>query len=250
MSHLRFRSLLRSTLALILVDVCATLPARAQSESLIVTDRPDFTESSVTIPVGSVQVEGGFTYTESGGVSETNGSELLIRWSPTRRFEFRFGAPDFVLSEGAGGVADPSLGFKVQLGPAGPWALVLTVSTSLPLGDDRLGADDPEPKAILTTGRNLGVFSLASQIAAGWDSEEERLLFGGTVVLGTGLTKRLGGFAEVALNETPGGEAAVLAHSGLTFTAAPLIQLDLHVAAGMTDTAPDWLFGAGLVLRR
>ena len=35
----------------------------------LVTDRPDFTESAVGVPIGRVQIEAGYTWTRKGGAT-------------------------------------------------------------------------------------------------------------------------------------------------------------------------------------
>ena len=45
----------------------------------IVTDRPDITESSTVIPLGSVQVENGFTWTRDQRISAIDLPEMLVR---------------------------------------------------------------------------------------------------------------------------------------------------------------------------
>ena len=49
----------------------------------LVTDRPDFTESGIVVPVGSLQFEAGFTWeSNAGDVRSFSGPELLVRWGP------------------------------------------------------------------------------------------------------------------------------------------------------------------------
>ena len=42
---------------------------------------------------------------------------------------------------------------------------------------------------------------------------------------------------------------SLLGHTGLTCAVAPLVQLDVHVAIGLTGAAPDALLGVGVSAR-
>ncbi|MCZ6506947.1 MAG: hypothetical protein O7A04_02700, partial [Acidobacteria bacterium] len=83
------------------------LTGRAQE---LITDRPDFTESAVVVPAGSIQIEGGLTWVDDGGSQGTlSGPEILLRWGLGDRFELRIGLPDYVEPRrGPSGVGDAS----------------------------------------------------------------------------------------------------------------------------------------------
>lgn len=78
----RFRPVLR-ILARVLVVAAALAWAFAQDA--IVGDRPDFTESPLEVPKGSVQLEAGFTFAETPGVVG-----YAFAASPARRFDRGF----------------------------------------------------------------------------------------------------------------------------------------------------------------
>ena len=89
---------------------------------LIATDRPAFTNSSVVVPTGSLQVENGFLQTSSQGQSVIDAPESLVRFGLVKTTELRFTVPDYFhnlttgngVGSGFGGVA---IGVKRQLGP-------------------------------------------------------------------------------------------------------------------------------------
>jgi len=59
------------------------------------TDRPDFTESSIVVPPGSLQFENGFTYEMGDGAQRTSTyPETLLRVGLTKRVEARVGLPN------------------------------------------------------------------------------------------------------------------------------------------------------------
>jgi hypothetical protein len=223
--------------------------AHAQAPELV-TDRPDFTESGLVVPLGRIQIEGGLTWAHGGDANVVSGPELLARYTPFPRTELRLGAPDYVgAGTDASGFSDASVGAKVQLGPVGAWDLAIIAATTLPIGEDGVGSGTFDPEVLLTTGRALapGV-DLGAQVSGA--RSDDAFLFGATLVGGASLSERLGAFLELALEAPEAGGAGLLLHHGYTFALAPAVQVDAHAAVGLTDAAPDVLLGAGLSVRQ
>lgn len=238
---------------LLLLVALLLAPTSFTAAQALVTDRPDFTESAVVVPAASLQLEGGLTWLEVGSFEVLSAPELLLRWGLSERFELRLGLPDRIeVRRGPSGLGDASVGAKWQLGPtASGWDVALIGTLSLPLGDDDFSSDSADPELILTLGRelvagwSLGTQVGFSQVGAGATEEE---LVAATLVVGKGLTPRVGTFFELAV-EDGAGATAVLAHHGYTFQPRPHVQLDLHAGAGLSDEAPDALIGAGISWR-
>ena len=226
----------------------------------LVTDRPDFTESGIVVPIGSFQFEGGLTWEGSAGSVKTfSGPELLLRWGLTSHMELRVGIPDYVgvwngLTES--GLADPSIGTKIQLGPiAEGWDLATVVTVSMPTGETGFSSEGWDPSVILTTGGGIGgSWSLGSQVSGEFvtTAGEREFLLGGTLVLGTSLGSQgtTGAFLELAATIPEEGTTAVSVHHGYTHLITQTLQLDVHGGLGLTDSAPDVFLGAGVVYRR
>ncbi len=90
----------------------------------IVTDRPDQTESSSTVPKGSFQIESGvlFGSSKSGGISirETLAPSTLFRYGITNGIEIRLvnqfeSIKNRITSEKANGISDLEIGTKFQI---------------------------------------------------------------------------------------------------------------------------------------
>src|ERR1700723_4676571 len=122
------------------------LPGQDQSPSVgaggpIATDRPAVTNSSVVVPVGSLQVENGFLETSSQGQSIVDGSESLVRFGIAKRTELRLTVPDYFENlssrDGIGsGFGDLALGVKQQLGPiSGKFDVSVIVFLNFPTGN-------------------------------------------------------------------------------------------------------------------
>lgn len=215
----------------------------------MVTDRPDFTESPVAVPLGRVQLEAGATLTVEGGGETVSGPEALVRWAPVRGAELRIGLPNVVSTGGARGLGDASLGVKVELGTAGPWTVGTIVEASIPTGGDRFGGAPVSPLAILVVGRDLARgMGLGAQTEVAWDRAARAVAVGGTLVVGVPLASRVGAFLEAAGTVTDGPAEAFL-HTGTTFAATPTLQFDARVAVGLTAASPGVQGGVGVSTR-
>jgi hypothetical protein len=216
----------------------------------LITDRPDFTESAVVVPRGSLQVELGSTWERSEGVNSLGGPEMLGRWGALERLELRVGLPDYVSADGISGVTDATLGLKLALGSPLGWDLAFIGDVSLPTGDADYGTSGSEGNLILATGRELDrTWSLGTQLSGAWSSEPGDLDLGYTVVLGRALTDEVSAFAELAGTSLEKDTRAVVVHHGYAYLVSPLLQVDLHAAFGLSAAAPDVLFGLGLSTR-
>jgi len=232
------------------------LPVSAQQPELV-TDRPDFTESAVVVPAGSLQLEGGATWLDTSEGSELlTGPELLLRWGIAESVELRLIAPDRLwdsAADGIDGFTDVAVGAKVQLarGAAG-WDAVMIATAFLPSGDIGLTSDAVDPEVAVAVARDVNSrWSLGAQVTAAWPTidEDRRLAAGATVVLAAAIGERLVTFFELAAERFEDEPTGILLHHGYTFAVTPTVQLDLHAAAGLNDAAPDLLLGAGFAFR-
>lgn len=234
-------------------------------EPPLITDRPDFTESSVVVPKGSVQLEAGITWAQLGEYADHSfsGPEVLIRWAISQRIELRFGLPDYLEVREGGqkhtAWTDSSVGFKWELGKStSPWNFALIGMLTLPTGNVDLTANVIDPDAIFTVARDLSDrWSFGAQIGAGQETFEcqecgndQTVGFvAGTVVLGLAAGDRTGAFFELAAEEVEDVDTFVQFHHGWTYSLSPTLQLDVHGALGLNDNGPDWLIGAGFAKR-
>ncbi len=225
----------------------------------LITDRPDFTESGVVVPPGSIQLEAGFTFEEGpDSGSFFTGPEALIRWGISETLELRLGAPNFeriANGESQSGLGDASLGAKWQLGPVGAWDLAGILTTSVPTGADEFTSNAWDPQLILAAGRDLNErWSLGAQVSVESASagDERETIGGATLVLGTALgeTGRTGTFLEIAAILPESGTSPLVLHHGYTYLLEENLQLDLHGGFGLSETAPDMFVGAGVSYRR
>jgi hypothetical protein len=169
-------------LAFILASM-VPLQGQDQSESVgsagpIATDRPAITDSSVVVPVGSLQVENGFLETSSQGQSMLDGSESLVRVGIAKKTELRFTVPDYFynLSAGGGpssGFGDFAVGVKQQLGPTlGKFDVSVVGFLSFPTGSNTVSSGGYDPGLQVPWSRALsGNWTAAGMFSVYWPTQ-------------------------------------------------------------------------------
>lgn len=228
-------------------------------DDALVTDRPDFTESTSTLPPGHFQIEGGATVSRVEDVDSTSFGELLVRIGTGERWETRLTAGYARVEtpfDEFSGLEDPSVGFKVrftddpgELGPGQP-AAALIVATSIPAGDEELTDDEWVPEAKLALAWELtSRLGLSSNLNYAYlvDGDERLHQLGATLSGSLSLTDRLGAYLEwFGFNEeTKDGPSTHYVNGGVTFRINSDLQVDARVGTGLNDADPDWFVGVG-----
>ena len=226
----------------------------ATSTTPLVSDRPDFTESAVVVPLDAVQVEGGFTYSDHATGTVSVG-ELLVRYGLLDRLEIRALLPTYASVDntaGTDGFTDSQVGFKYQLGPtSNGWDIGVLGALSLPTGADAFSSGTMDPSAILVAGRSLNDrVSVAGQVRGLIEGKNNDAILESSIVGAMSLATDLTGFAELAARFQDGVDTGLQFHTGITSLIRPGFQLDIHAGVGLSDTAPDWFLGAGFAYRR
>ncbi len=232
-------------------------PALAQGppREPLVTDRPDFTESAVTVP--TLQLEAGYTFTRAGEADAHSFGELLLRVPLSGRIELRLGANSLIVRESPGddatGVEDASLGFKLALAPgsgAAP-AVAVIAGATLPTGSNEFGSDHVQPGATLSL-----AWDLTNHASLGWNGGYAYVSEAGarfsewasSLALGYALAPRLGGYGEVYGFLTPdeqGGNSSFI-NGGLTYLLTADLQLDARIGAGIDGGDAGTYVGVGV----
>lgn len=252
-----------------LLLAATSAPASAQT---IITDRPDFTESTATVPQGRFQIEAGYTYATIGDLTAHEIGEGLIRYGVIPGLELRIGVPSFLMvsfpddlgpisADGEDtGFGESSVGLKLGLYESGlaeglP-SVALLVGTTLPGGNQEVGASPPwEPSAVLalgwsftetlTLGANVGYTQRVTPIV----NEDRFDEFSASVAVGFPIFGSMSGFAEYFAIR-PNFEDFDLdedyVDGGITYLLSPTFQLDARVGLGVGDTEDAMFFGVGL----
>jgi hypothetical protein len=234
--------------------LCA--PAAVSAQELI-TDRPDFTESAVTVPAGLRQLEGGYTFARSGQVDTHTLGELLLRIGLSRRLEFRGELNSHVWQqtpEATGSeFADPGIGMKLAIAnPEYGSSLLgatagLIVGTSIPV--ERSRSLQPEAKLLLawelteraSFSSNLNAARLRDERGGYWETSA-------SASVSLALAERVGVYLEAYGFAAAGREDPAYLNGGVTLLLTPELQLDLRAGARI-DRGNERFFGAGLAHR-
>ncbi|QOJ14877.1 MAG: transporter [Planctomycetia bacterium] len=243
----------------------------------LVSDRPDFTESTSVVSPGRYQWEGGYTFTrdsENGRRSRDHTlAELLLRTGVTPGVELRFGwagASFTTLSypdrSDAGrrvhqrdhedGWTDMTIGFKAHLAEQRGWRPELAVigALALPTGSisKSSGDVDPEVKWLwsyaiddrLSIGGNLN-------IAVPTGARGRFAQASASLAIGYSVCEHLGVYAEY-FGFYPGERGEDCAHTVNGGFAVPVtddLQLDLRIGVGLNEQADDFFAGVGFAVR-
>jgi hypothetical protein len=247
---------MKATISLLL----ALALAGAATAQDLVGDRPDFTESALTVAPGSWQLEAGATLTNTDLVETTGLGEVLLRHGLKPGTELRLEIPTYIaVSLDTEGVADPSgfgnagLGLKQVVADgagSGPRMAVLG-HVALPTGsEDVVGADTAfdlvlaaewDLSSRLALGMNVG-----GEVVFADDTETQQWL---SASLGIGVTERLGAFVEgfTFTDELDDFETAL--DAGVTYLVNADLQLDARVGTGTGEISDEVFYGVGLVTR-
>jgi hypothetical protein len=212
------------------------------------------TDSSVVVPLGSLQVENGFDDTVSQGQRMYDGPEMLLRFGVASKTELRLTAPDYFGQAGmSSGFGDMVIGMKQQLGPTlGGFDVSLIVSLSLPTGVRAFSSGGYDPFVQLPWSRALSPnWAAAGMLSVYWPTEQGRRNVTGesTFLIDRQLTRTWDAFVEYAGDFPEQGGPRHLVHFGTAYKASLNQQLDLHVGVGLSSAALDHFIGIGYSFR-
>lgn len=238
----------------------------------LTSDRPDFTESAVTVGQGITQWELGYTYSFSNdGTTQLRSHsypESLLRAGMLADwFELRVGwnyASGAAKALGGSqqnyhGSEDLYLGVKLALTPqdgALP-AMALIPQAMVPVGSGGLSAGECLPGVNWTYSWDLSDrWSLAgqTQINRALDTVTNRpfLDFSQAASIGFGITERIAGYFEWYCMIPDGADVDPTLHyinGGMTYSVSNNLQLDWRVGHGLSAAGDDYFAGSGLVFR-
>ena len=241
---------------------CASATA---SRGPLVSDRPDFTESTSTVDPGHIQAEGGYTFSRSAGDRSNSAGEILARIGLARWAELRLepGSYSWVTSPSGkqSGREDGEIGTKLRLHNAADDSpsLVPEVSvilkSSIPTGAAVYREKRLQPVVELAT-----EWTLASRVGLGTNIDMARPVdddgkryteYAVSASFGFDLSARFGAFAEAYgfVPENSGSKRTGYLDTGLTAALSADLQFDVRAGIGLNGTPPDYFVGAGIVRR-
>lgn len=231
----------------------------------IITDRPDQTESAITVPINSLQIETGFLYE---GLKETQFIPLsgeveyildnysagtLLRYGILENIELRLGG-DYLISQTSGsssnGFGDFLFGTKINFFNEDDEDFLdmgIMIHTSLPFGDKLFSSDEFEPEIIAALSKSLSeIFTFSINLGGNSSNESMNLIY--TTALGVAFSDEIGFFAEVFGN-IPADNPIHFIDGGFTYLFSENVQIDLSGGKGLSGIDSYWFIGTGISVR-
>jgi len=229
----------------------------------LVTDRPDFTESSEVVGHRVVQIESGLTLEQTDRQTrQVTAPQMLVRVGVGSRFEFRFAGDGFVsqsLQTPSGhvrtsGRSDLEIGGKFKFADADRAGLDLAVIPflSLPTATNGFSSNGYDPGFKLTAARdlprgfglsgNVNFADVTSEMGRTWQREA-------SLSLGHSLGGPFGAYWET-YGTLIGGGCDCTVNTGVSVALGGNGQLDMEVGRGISGQAQDWFVGVGFAVRR
>ena len=253
-SYLRRCLLLASVIALTATELRAETCPQATEE--IATDRPDVTNSSIVVPVGSLQSENGVNTGLQNGKQGIDGTNSRWRLGVAPCLELLVDLPTFFANahgNGVSGFSDVSPAVKWQISPLpGKFDLSIVSGVALPTGASALVGRGPQPYVQLPWSSELrngwGISGMLTEFFRP-DDPSARNFTEATFVVEKKLSERFSMFTEY-VGDFPQGQSAIqMWNSGGMVHLTRTQQLDFHVAIGLNHNAPTYTVGLGYSFR-
>jgi hypothetical protein len=227
-----------------------------QASEEIATDRPDVTNSSIVIPVGSLQNENGINTSGHDGGQRIDGTNSRWRLGIAPCLEVLVDLPTYFTSvHGAGvsGFSDVSPAVKWQISPVpGKVDLSIVAGVALPTGAVAIAGRGAQPYLQMPWSAELhdgwGISGMLTEFFRP-DDLTARSITETTFVLEKKLTPRFSLFTEYVGDYPQGGSPSQLWNSGGVYHLTRTQQVDFHVAVGLNHGTPSTIVGLGYSFR-
>jgi hypothetical protein len=224
-------------------------------------DRPDVTESPITVDAGAVQLEMSFfDYAKNGGAESWIAAPFNLKVGLTNDTDIQFVFDTYVHVRDSGetksGIGDVQIRLKLNLwgNDSGETALAIMPFVKIPTASDDLGNDEFEGGLIIPWGTKLTDtigLGLMAEVDVVYDDADDDydLEFVTTAVIGVAVTDAFGVFLEgVGITPTDGDFRALLGFGG-TYSLSENVVLDAGVNIGLTGDADDVNVFTGITIR-
>jgi hypothetical protein len=242
---------------IVLAAILASTPLAAQ----IITDRPDFADATIPVPVGKLQVESGYLFGKTTGTNQHTVGQMLVKTGLTERLELRFGVNSYEKIDTKGGdlsgFGDGSLGIKLRLlegsqdtGP-GSFNLTTILFSGIPSGQKDFRATHLSPGAMLTADMALSPnWTWAPFVQYDYIEDElgQYSQFSAGFSFIRPVSKSLGWYFEyyITLAEDTFRDDKNYVASGFAYLVSDDFQLDIYAGTALNGTTPDYFVGGGL----
>ncbi|MFL1896052.1 transporter [Aquimarina sp. 2-A2] len=261
---MQFKRILITSIVLTTLYFSANAQDTSSADNLV-TDRPDQTESALTVPKNHLQIETGAAYENNGDDNFREKSftynTTLLRYGILDNMELRLGW-DFTEVETEinqreipnvlSGFSPLSIGAKIEIADEDSWKPQMAVLTHLYL--PFTASNDYKPE---TTGVDLFMLfshtlsdksSVSYNLGASWGDDSPEATYKYTLAYGYGLTDTIGLYAEIYGGLPENNKANYFWDAGLTYLISPAIQLDATVGTSFTE-GQNLLLSGGISIR-
>lgn len=244
-----------SALAL-LASVEARADACPTARDEIATDRPDVTNSSLVVPVGSLQSENGMNFSARDGGRTIDGTNSRWRLGVAPCLELLVDVPTYfanVKAPGISGFSDVAPAIKWQVSPTpGKVDLSLVFGMALPTGAVDIAGRGAQPYLQMPWSWELhdgwGLSGMFTEFFRPAELTTRRITET-TFVIEKKVTERASLFVEYVGDYPENAGPSRLLNSGGLYRLSPTQQIDFHVAFGLNRNAPSAIVGVGYSLR-
>lgn len=230
---------------------------------LIVTSRPTVTDTSITVPKGSLQMENGVTYLDNSNRTRSwSLPETLFRLGIRKNTELRFVSPNYTnISEakaaptasGSNNLGDIQLGLSHHIQTPGDVHIALIPLLNIPTGTESVSSKGLDPEFRVAGAKNLTrKLSVGTQLNTRWNSYPKApssVIFTPSIVAYYYFRPTFGSFAEYAATVPTTGDTIQIVQFGLLYVFRRRHQLDARIATGLNKNSPDILVGVGYSFR-
>jgi hypothetical protein len=223
-----------------------------KAEDEIEVDRPDVTNSSVVVPLDSIQLENGVNLTWRSGSTLLDGTNSRLRLGVADCLEVLLDVPDYTFAlrgTGPSGFSDLAPAVKKQIGPLpGDINLSATLGMGLPTGAATISGHGYQPYLQFPWSHPISKgWEISGMLTSFWSPAERsnHETFESTFSLERGIGTHADLFVEYVGDFSSSATTSQFLNFGGALRVTRLQQLDFHTGFGLDKRAPKELFGVG-----
>jgi hypothetical protein len=251
------RAAVGTAIASLLMASAAFADACPKPGDEIATDRPDITNSSIVVPVGSLQSENGINFSVKGAdrILDVTNSRFRLGVAPC--LEVLVDLPTYFATlhgETSSGFTNVAPAVKWQISPIpGKFDLSATLGVGLPTGTGRITGGGIQPYLQFPWSRELrdgwGLSGMATVFFRP-EAAVSQVSTQHTFVIEKKVGEHADLFVEYVGEFFDRGGSNQLINTGGGYRLTRTQQIDFHVGFGLNRTSPNYFFGLGYSFRR
>ncbi len=244
-----------------IIGVVTALPTVAAADSgcptdsdPINTDRPNTTNSALTVPYGSLQVENGVTWTARDHSNVIDGSETIVRLGVARCTEFVLNVPTYFYSTDSrlsSGFSDVGVEVKREFPLPHDFTLAATAGLFFPTGAKKVSGPGYDPFLQFPWSKGIADgWSVSGMFTVIWfpSLSQRNPTFEPTIAIGRELGPRADALIEYVGDYDHQRPSQIL-DTGAVYRVTDHQQIDFQAGFGLNSSSLDHFFGLGYSFR-